>query len=364
MAMEAQVFKKDGKVLLMEAGADLAAALVEALRAPLGAVAAAAGGAGPVARLQETTEALREELFLSGKEATVASTWDLEAHFPAKGRGRQASAPDSHLLPPTLGGMIASSEAEEGVWSLTATAGEWASGAAFPCFDGDSFEVWVRQAPASSPMMLGVAPRAQATPSRLAEQNLHTRCGFYGLHIAGAPQLQLYGEDGTSHKGLGLSLPGGGSAFGLRFLGGARPALAFSADGETWLDAKFNSPIPSGVPMCPVVLLSGAGSACILDVRKLHSNRPAPAAVSLHPMVKFIITNDLQICESSSLRTVQLLKEHGSDMSTVEVQPAAVTPNCLRRLLAKALAGEREVLSATFAEVIAEEGGEVSAATT
>lgn len=319
--------------------------LTKVLGCSLGAVVGAVA-VGPLATLQESMAQLGEELFVTPKAKVLAEPLDFKA---------LGTAPNDDLDPFVANATVTRSST--GGWVVEAASSDaWTSGVAFSGVHGNVFQVSVRLA-AGSNTMLGIAPAAQVRGDRLAEQLLHTRLGFY-LRTQG---YHLYAEDGTSARPSGLPLNNSstGALVSMRFVGLPVPSLAYSVDGGAWVEVSFNSGIPAGITFCPVLLLCDQ-SSCVVEDCEMDGKSAIRKGAIVNPVAKFLICNDLKICESSSLKAFQLVQKLGTGMTDLEVVAITVTVTHLQRMLGRAIAGEHDVLQYTFGADDSPEGSEHS----
>ncbi|CAD7969951.1 unnamed protein product [Amoebophrya sp. A120] len=70
------------------------------------------------------------------------------------------------------------------------------------------------------------------------------------------------------------------------------------------------------------------------------------------PLSKFLVANDLTICECGSMRTLELFQKFGvKSVEELQCETVAITEKVLTRLLERALSGNEDVLQYAFAAV-------------
>lgn len=233
---------KNGKVVLMQTGADVAGVLANMLKCPLGAVAGLMED-GPWAALQSSMVKMKEPVFQQAKQDVLVNTMHISEELEAKRTQKPVEDPQV--------GNMSITRTSPSAWTLTATAAGWTNGAAFTAWSHDSFEVSLVLGSHLNNVMLGIAPMDQVAP-RLTTNNLFTQLGFYAQL---STNTMLYGQDGTGGaKALGLSASAGETVT-MKFSGKPSPSLCYSVRGGPWQTASFNQAIPCGHRYCPVVLL-------------------------------------------------------------------------------------------------------------
>eukprot|EP00440_Ansanella_granifera_P014605 gb/GFBE01015874.1/.p1 GENE.gb/GFBE01015874.1/~~gb/GFBE01015874.1/.p1 ORF type:complete len:344 (+),score=78.65 gb/GFBE01015874.1/:1-1032(+) len=338
--MKAELLKRDGKVVLMEVGSDFADLLLKLLKMPLGAVAGGAEGT-PLGTLQASMTQLREPVFQGSKQQVLDDNIDL-----ATLSTEVATIPD----PLTVSMSATRLNSQSFTFKSNGDNNIWNKGAAFASLIESSFEVSLDM-PMQSPIMLGIAPVDGVYGQQLQtkmQTPMYMSCGYFIFAQDGC----LYAQDGTSAKSVGLS-GASGSTVSMKFCATPSPVLSYSVANGPWVVAHFNQPIACGVQYCPVVLARQA-----LEMKVTFKSEPS--AKAFNAIAKFLVTNELEISESSSLNTLQLLQQQNVDMSGLEIVSVLVTPQHLKRMVARAFMGEKDVLQYAFGESLTPQSSEQS----
>eukprot|EP00927_Polykrikos_kofoidii_P078117 TRINITY_DN74987_c0_g1_i1.p1 TRINITY_DN74987_c0_g1~~TRINITY_DN74987_c0_g1_i1.p1 ORF type:complete len:371 (-),score=47.04 TRINITY_DN74987_c0_g1_i1:16-1071(-) len=326
--MQAEILKKDGKIIMMEAGADFADMLAKVLKSPLGAVSCVASS-GPLANLQSSMSGLREPMFNGSKDEVLPAALDLAPMF--HGRVHDPLIGNMEAIPCSSGG-----------WTLRSTCdhGTWTSGAAFTEIKESSFEVSlvVPKTRSELPLhiMLGVAPLPLSHQLTVAHN--YDGSGYY-LFLK---DTQLYAMDGEIFDSVGIPVPCHGDKISMKFSQGSPSCLSYSIRGGPWTASSFY--LPDGVRYCPAVMTSQADMEMHLTIAE------GTSTTGFNPVAKFLITNGLEISESSSLKMLHMLQKLNIDTTDLEIVSVTVTPEHLKRMLVRAFTGEKDVLQFAFGE--------------
>lgn len=339
--MQAELLRKDGHILLMETGSDFVDVLTNCLNSPLGAVATAAND-NAFSQLQDSLSLLRPAVYTVPKSEAVPPPLDLEYV--------------TTTLPPevsvVVGSMVVEGDPESGPFSVTGTgSSQWCRGAAFMnCSVGHfGFELTIEEPEAGVQYMLGIAPEEMMSIQQLLQQNMFQNFGYYLSPNSG--YWYLYSEGGDrdfpmpAFKGSKVAP---GDRVGMRFTPRPVPKLEFQIRGEEWQEAKFKKPIKGNVKYCPVLLMAQAGKA--IRVESCAVKKPA---TKFHPMAKFVITNELEVTESSALKALQITQQQGVEMKDVQVVSVLIKPRHLQRMLQRAFAGHDDMLTYAFEDHVA-----------
>lgn len=353
--MQADLLRKDGRVLFMEVGSDFANLLLGLLQQPLGSVAGVAGS-GCLWKLQESMSQLRAPIFNVKKDSAFPNKIDLTAMAAL-----HQDLPSLPTPPKIEKGNTVVTGESPGPWHVTANGNNWSSGAAFTGLadtNEASFNITVQLPATGVPYMLGIAPESHVV-GRLAETQLYSKLGYY---IAPHGVINLFSQCGDAQAFSALQgvQPVPGERLMMRFVGGTSPSLEFSVHKGQWMKANFKQQIPSNVRFCPVLLIANPGQSVTVENIEVPSSLAFKAY--LHPMAKFLITNSLEVCESSSLKAIQLLQQQEGNLMGLQVEALTVTPDHLRRMLSRSFLGHQDILQHTFGteEGIASEGSEHS----
>ena len=199
----------------------------------------------------------------------------------------------------------------DGPWTLTTADGSWRNMAFTGLSSRDGFEVeWKNNT--SSAIMFGIM---KATPStlqtRLNKTNLYTDT-TEDIFVFYKNNCQLYPTKyGTCSELTNAGVSQNGVCIGLRFCGGLNPKLEFRV-GSQWIDMKryFGNDIQPDTEYCPVFCISASnGTAYDVVVNKVAA-LDSPRGNNFHQLAKFLISNNLEICESSSLKALGIMQKY------------------------------------------------------
>lgn len=339
----------------METGSDFVDVLTNCLNAPLGAIASAAND-NTFSQLQDSLSLLRPSVFAIPKSDVLPAPADLEYV-------NMTLTPETTVV---AGSMIVDGDPECGPFSLVGTgSANWSRGAAFLTSAGSSssssahlgFELTMEEPQAGVTYMLGIAPEEMMSIQQLSQQNIFNTCGYY-LQPNTAPNWHLYSEAGdVSTPCLGLKHRGTkvapGDRVSMRFSPKPSPKLEFRIRDEPWAEATFKRPIKPGTRYCAVLLMCTAGKtvtveSCAAATQGMENK--------FHPMAKFVITNALEVSESSALKALQITQAAGMEMKDLQVTSMVVRPRHVQRMLQRAFSGQGDILTYAFEEDVAGEG--------
>jgi len=186
--------------------------------------------------------------------------------------------------------------------------------------DEDAFEVtWTHD---DVQYMVGIMRRDSDT---LVTQTLSTQGGFYNksncvhAYVSTNTMGRMYYNNtyvaANSCSG-GNPLPSlqPGEKYSMRYSkADGRPKIEFgSASGGSWKELVIPGfQIPAGDHL-PVVHLQW-GKSLSVDVKFCDDEKTAPHKPIFHPVARFLIANDLEICESSSLKALEIMQKYHVD---------------------------------------------------
>lgn len=338
--MQAELLRKDGQILLMETGSDFVDLLTTCLAAPLGSIASAAKK-GIFSELQESLHALRPAVFQDSKNDALQRPFDLSNAIAP------LTFPEISVMEGNM--SLDGDPSEGGPFTLLGTGSNHGNhGAAFlNCNVANfGFELVVREPDAGVSYMIGIAPEDMMSVTQLQQQNMHQSLGFYLSPTKGYWYLNSEcGDNNTPMASLQGVQIRPCDRLSMRFTPCPVPKLEYKVREEEWQEAKFAKPIKKNVRYCPVLLLVPPHKK--LEVEKCVTSGPS---TKMHPMAKFVITNELEVSESSALKALQITQQMGVDMKDVEVTSMLITPMHIQRMLARAFMGQSDVLSYMFSE--------------
>eukprot|EP00747_Dinoflagellata_sp_TGD_P056840 gnl/TRDRNA2_/TRDRNA2_150317_c0_seq1.p1 gnl/TRDRNA2_/TRDRNA2_150317_c0~~gnl/TRDRNA2_/TRDRNA2_150317_c0_seq1.p1 ORF type:complete len:163 (+),score=22.26 gnl/TRDRNA2_/TRDRNA2_150317_c0_seq1:44-490(+) len=144
----------------------------------------------------------------------------------------------------------------------------------------------------------------------------------------------------------------------MKFTSGASPSLLYSIAGSPYQNVSFHQPIPANSKFCPVILFYQQGLSFEVEIK---GDKTSQDKAIVHPVAKFLISNNLEVCESSSLRAIQVMQKHRVEMTGIEVVSVTILPEHLQKILACAFMGGTDVLQYTFGDSSSTpEGSELS----
>lgn len=323
----------------METGSDFVDVLTNCLNAPLGAIASAATD-NTFSQLQDSLSLLRPSVFAIPKSDVLPAPADLE----------YASMTFETIV--VAGSMLVEGDPECGPFSLVGTgSANWSRGAAFLNSGGSAhlgFELTMEEPQVGVSYMLGIAPEEMMSIQQLSQQNIFHTCGYYLQ--PNTSNWHLYSECGDNATPmLGLKNKGTkvapGDRVSMRFSPKPSPKLEFRIRDEQWQEATFKKPIKPQARYCAVLLMSTAGKTVTVE-----SCAATQAENKFHPMAKFVITNALEVSESSALKALQITQSQGMEMKDLQVTSIVVKPRHVQRMLQRAFSGQGDILTYAFEE--------------
>eukprot|EP00929_Paragymnodinium_shiwhaense_P002468 TRINITY_DN102728_c0_g1_i1.p1 TRINITY_DN102728_c0_g1~~TRINITY_DN102728_c0_g1_i1.p1 ORF type:complete len:441 (-),score=116.70 TRINITY_DN102728_c0_g1_i1:143-1465(-) len=369
--LEISVLLKGKDVLFVEAGSELVDILVRVLQQPLGAVVGCVAkddAKTSLSQLQGSIAALRDPLFTDGKkdkQKYVAKPLKIDAMLMCNGHGPESR--DVSGLP-LHGHDVQVSKTSETGFAIQSSQGTW-HGSVFKNADADatetnsSFEMTWKHDNNANGYFVGFVPDEE-----LLSQKVQTHGGFYHvgcgvhIHIQGNRMANVYYQStytavSASHFSPGMPffqslVPG--REYTLRVCSGVGKQAKIDlreAGCEKWYELKlhWNAPAVKFVPSIHVC-------STRLEISKVvFEQSQAGLKPILHQVARFLIANDLEVCESSSLKAVQIMQKYEvHSAKDLQVRTIAFGARELRRLIGRALCGEADVLQYALKDALAD----------
>ncbi|CAD7924939.1 unnamed protein product [Amoebophrya sp. A25] len=353
--MKVDVIKKDGKIIFLEAGNDFADMLANTLKASLGSIASLsdAGGFGTLAK---SISELRDPVFLEGNSSNAkkVTSLDISEAF--------SDAVDcSQMQVHRNSSCTVSNEWKRGGQmgcTFTNSSSSYYYGICFDEVADFELSVTVSQ---NVNMMLGFFPVPALLAKNLVKEPSKQHSGFFvqpkdgGNVTVYSPQANsgsyssqskgtsvfCHNENGNEYE-LRIRVSTKGSGSGMRIFEVSKTA------GTDWTQLAFSQNLPtSDKKISPAVLFCGSGQ--FLNVTLTPKKPSLLQDPVFHPYCKFLISNSLATCESSSLKAFEILRQCGAkDADSVQVTTVTVTKEILCRLIARAMLGKSDVLEYAF----------------
>ncbi|CAD7949290.1 unnamed protein product [Amoebophrya sp. A120] len=357
--MQVEILKKDGKVMFVESGSDFADFLTGTLKAPLGSlVGLSSAGCGVFGNLQSSVNRVRAPLFLGKKEQdTAVKPLDLQAI--AEGKSQTWLATELAVVGNSrYVSQRSVVNGEEFKCTVGQVPGSW-QGVAFSKVDqfelSMDYQYWQ-----SYNVMMGFFPSDSADVGTLVQNggSPFSQGFFLYLTPGGLYLHSKNGDNGTPfHLQNGQTFPGAASrVVRMRYgksNGNGRKQLEFDffSSGQ-WETASFTGQLPSEEVFPALLFYSNVNHNAQVMI-KPYSGAAVPKV--FHSLTKFLVANDLTLCESTSLKALEILRKFGvGNADELEIESVTITEDVLRRLLGRAISGHQDVLQFAFEQGLAE----------
>lgn len=333
-SIDVSVLSKNNEVLAVEAGSDFVDTLARVLQQPLGAVVGCVGGgrgAGDkraLSTLQDSVAGLRDPIFAEGKKCkqkNVVKPMDVAGVLD--GAGDDGDRQDAGT---------------ESVVSQICPCGNACVLRADTTGDGDLFNVSGGCTSYHRPVAFRSSKEAEDSSFEITWTHIHQANYFVGIMVDNGPSLHgtlgthVYAKNngvhfhinsnkvtqmyylGTYTNGNGVS-PNtlqAGQQYSLRYSNtNGQPKIEFGpTNGISWpISIPDNNWFVHSAKYVPVMHLSGNLAFSSVKVKFGTNEEPTAPAPIFHPVARFLISNDLEICESSSLKALEIMQKYDVD---------------------------------------------------
>eukprot|EP00392_Amoebophrya_sp_AT5.2_P002237 g2242.t1 len=344
--MQVEVLKKDGKVMFVEAGSDFADFLTATLQQPLGAIVGLDTDASSFGNLSKSVNKMRGSLFLEKPEASKVKPIDLKK--VVDGRGCQSAGPLDVLQGNcTVANKQVGADGKSASVTVQQCSGNF-QGIAFAAVE-EGFEMCITYPYSQSyGFMMGFFPASEAAATLITQDNQYTKGFFLYAQPSGWRRYSPSDNAQMTPDSFSGAIPNN-RAFRIRVTksngGDSRRMEADFQNNGTWQQIPFSSTIPDG-DLFPAMLFhaNSTHNAHITLTRQPDVIKPV-----FQPYCKFLVANDLAMCESTSLKALEILQKNGiGNVESLKVETVAVTETMVKRLLGRAMCGEKDVLQFAF----------------